>query len=339
MNRRALVWLAIAAAVVALAAIWIDRGQAGRSFAGQSGKLWPDLAAQINQIAQIRISRGDGSLVTLQRDAAGWQVRERSYAADAGKIRKLLLDLTALEILEEKTSNPQNYAVLGIDAPTTPVAAGTLLELFVDGKTGGKPAFALVAGKSAGSREIYARRPGDKPGLLLRPAPVIDATPARWLDTTLIDIKAGEIRQLQATPATGAAWTLSRGSAGSAAMLLDRGSAKIAPAPDNNVVTGLLGSFASLGFEDVRAAAATPAPAAERLQLQTFDGLTLDIAGLHEGDKRWVRIGAAAGKGAAGGTADRIQRLVTGHEFEIPTWKYDAIFRKRDEIAPPAPHS
>jgi hypothetical protein len=61
--------------------------------------------------------------------------------------------------------------------------------------------------------------------------------------------------------------------------------------------------------------------------------------GLHDGDKRWVRIGATAGNGAAGSSAERIQRLVAGHEFEIPTWKYDAIFRRRDEIAPPAPHS
>ncbi len=136
MNRRALVWLAVAAAVVALAAVWVDLGQSGRSFAGQSGKLWPELAAQLNQIEQIRISRGDGSLVTLQRTPAGWQVKERSYAADAGKIRKLLLDLMALEILEEKTSDPRRYAVLGIDAPTTPAAAGTLVELFVAGKTG-----------------------------------------------------------------------------------------------------------------------------------------------------------------------------------------------------------
>ncbi len=338
MNRRAIAWLAIAAAVVALASVWVDRRQADRWFASASGKLWPDLAAQINQIEQIRISRGDGSLVTLQRTPAGWQVKERSFAADAGKIRKLLLDLTALAILEEKTSNPESYAVLGIDAPTTPAAAGTLLELFVAGKTGGAPAFALVAGKSAGSREIYARRPSDKRGLLLRPAPVIDAAPARWLDTALIDIKAGEIRQLQATPATGAAWILSR-AAGDAGMTLDRSTAKVAATPDNNIVSGLLGGFASLGFEDLRDSARPPAPAVERLQLQTFDGLTLDIVGLHDGDKRWVRIGAAAGNGAAGNFAERIQKRVTGHEFEIAAWKYDAIFRKRNEIAPPAPRS
>ena len=339
MNRRAVVWLAIAAAVVALVAVRVDRGQAGRSFAAQSGKLWPDLAAQVNNIEQIRISRGDGSLVTLQRSPAGWQVKERHYAADSGKVRKLLLDLMALEILEEKTSDPQRYAVLGIDAPTAPAAAGTLLELFAGGNTGGTPAFALVAGKSAGSREIYARRPGDKPGLLLRPALVVDAMPARWLDTTLIDIKAGAIRQLQATPATGTAWTLSRAAASDADLALDRGQAKIAPTPDPNVVTGLLGSFASLSFEDVRDGAAPAVPAVERLQLQTFDGLTLDIAGLHEGEKRWVRIDAAAGSGAGRSSAERIQRLVKGHEFEIPAWKYDAIFRKRTEIAPPAPRS
>lgn len=336
MSRRALAWLAIAAVVVVLAAIWIDRSQASRPFAGQSVKLWPELAAQLNQVTQIRISRGDGSRVTLQRTPAGWQVAERRYAADAGKIRKLLLDLSALEVLEEKTSDPQRYAVLGIDPPATPAAAGTLVELLVAGSGGDLPGFALIAGKSAGAREVYARRPADQAGLLLRPAPVLDATPARWLDTALLDIKPAQIRRLQASPAGGAAWTLSRAAAGDANLTLDGGTAGSAPSPDQNAVTGLLGSFASLAFEDVRERATPPAPVTERLQLQTFDGLTLDIAGLHAGDKRWVRIDAPAG---AGSGADRLRTLVAGHEFEIPAWKYDAIFRKRDDIAPPAPRS
>ena len=345
MNRRVVTWLAVAAVLVTAAAFWLDRNQTVGSRSAQPGKLWPGFDANLNRIGRIRIARGDGSLVNLQRSAAGWQVQERSYAADAGKIRKLLLDLAALEIVEEKTSNAQRYAVLGIDAPTTPTAAGTLIELFLADAPAASPAYALIAGKSAGSREIYARRPADKPGFLVRPSLTADATPARWLDTALLDIKAEQIQLLQATPATGAAWTLSRSAPTDLAMTLDRAAAKTAATQDNNTVTGLLGSFASLTIEDLRAVKVTTAPVTpmaandlpvpDRLRVQTFDGLLIDFTGVREGDKRWIRLTAASSKDASKDTAQRLRVLATGHEFELPSWKYDAIFRKRDDIAPP----
>ncbi len=336
MNRKAVSWLAIAALAVVIAAVWADRRSSLGSAVAQQAKVWPASAAELNQIDKIRIARGDGSQVTLVRSAAGWQVMERQFAADAGKIRKLLLDLTELEIVEEKTSDPKRYAVLGIDAPSTPAAAGTLIELFSAGKPA-VPAFALIAGKSAGAREMYARRTTDKQGLLLRPSLVAEALPTRWLDNSLLDIKAQAIRQLEARFPAGPGWTLSRAAPSTLDMTIDAGSGRTVPVVDKNVLTGLLGSFANLTFDDLRTSTAPAAAAEDRLVLTTFDGLTVELAGLQEADKRWLRITSGSNADATRDSAQRLQSLSSGREFEIASWKYDAIFRKRDEIAPMIP--
>ena len=45
--------------------------------------------------------------------------------ADTTKVRKLLLDLGALNIVEEKTRLPANYPQLGVEDVSSPKASGT----------------------------------------------------------------------------------------------------------------------------------------------------------------------------------------------------------------------
>src|SRR4029077_16157666 len=63
----------------------------------------PDLERNVNAVTAITLHRGDGTHVTLKKDAAGWSVGERDWPADIAKVRKLLLDFGALNIVEEKT--------------------------------------------------------------------------------------------------------------------------------------------------------------------------------------------------------------------------------------------
>ena len=49
------------------------------------------------------------------RTGADWIVVERDFAADAGRVRKLLLDAAALKIVEEKTSDSKRYADLSVE--------------------------------------------------------------------------------------------------------------------------------------------------------------------------------------------------------------------------------
>ena len=57
-------------------------------------------------------------------------VAERAdYPADLPKLKKLLLAMGDAKIREEKTSNPDSYAVIGVEDPSQPGATGTQIEL------------------------------------------------------------------------------------------------------------------------------------------------------------------------------------------------------------------
>ncbi|HEY2202459.1 MAG TPA: hypothetical protein VGH56_11255, partial [Solirubrobacteraceae bacterium] len=73
----------------------------------------------VNTVTEVDLRRGDGTRTTLKKASVGWVVGERDWAADPSKVRKLLLDLAALNVIEEKTSIPENYPALGVEDTTS----------------------------------------------------------------------------------------------------------------------------------------------------------------------------------------------------------------------------
>jgi hypothetical protein len=90
--------------------------------------VMPGLESTLNTVTQIRLSKGDQTHATLKRGATDWVVGERDYPADSGKVRKFLLDLGSLNVVEEKTHNPANYPQLGVEDVTSPKATGTRVD-------------------------------------------------------------------------------------------------------------------------------------------------------------------------------------------------------------------
>src|SRR5439155_3165059 len=94
----------------------------------------PELEHHVNAVTQVGLGKGDGTHTTLKKDGAGWSVGERGWPADPGKVRKLLLDLGALNIVEEKTRLPANYPQLGVQDVSSPKATGTRIEVITPGR-------------------------------------------------------------------------------------------------------------------------------------------------------------------------------------------------------------
>ena len=91
---------------------------------------------------------GDARGIELVRTKEGWAVTERDgYSADAVKVRKLLLALAQAKPVEEKTSSAEHYAKLGVEDVSQPAATGARIELhgqklpvnLIVGKPGGGP--------------------------------------------------------------------------------------------------------------------------------------------------------------------------------------------------------
>jgi hypothetical protein len=352
-NRRTL-GLAVAAAVVLGAALWLGAHRSARQDAGSDGPLFADLKAKLGDVSDIRLSKGDGSKVTLKRTDSGWTVVERNYPADGQRVRELALNLAALEIVERKTSDPANYPKLGVESPDTPTATSTLVEVVAGDRT-----WTLIVGKPAQGRAVYVREPKSAASALAQPLLTVDPDTKRWIDRQIADLPAADVHAIAITPTKGAAYTLTKAQQTDPDFTLSPVPKGREPA-SSFTLNAVGDALTALNFDDVRKRP-DPAPAmTHRAVYRTFDGQVLEIDGRREGDKAYVTVNArrdaplakptpadakpaepkvAEPKGAepkaAAKTVERLAARAAGVEFEIPGYKFDSIFKSHEDLLEP----
>ncbi len=316
MNDSKLLALAAAAIVTLLAAyFWAARDRSDR-VARVGDLVLPGLSQAINEVTEIRVAKGDGQRVTLVRGANGWEVTERGYAADTGRLRKLILDLAALKIREEKTSDPANYSKLGVEDAAAPTATSTRIDVVSPKRT-----WSILIGKQDTPRTGFARVADQATSVLAEPLVTADSDPTRWLDRQIVDIPAKEIQAIVVTPPTGEAYVVQKAKADEANYTianLPAGAQLASPAAPN----GIAEAFAGLTFNDVRKTTATAKPTA-RATVKRFDGKSLEFVGARDGDRTYLA--------AVSGDPAMLTRL-QGWEYELPAWKFEQIFKPRAEL-------
>lgn len=205
MSARRVAWLLAAGVLVIAFAIWLS-SQRHLERATQAGDLvLPGLEHSVNAVTQLSVRKGDGTAATIQRSGEAWSVGERGWPADLSKIRKLLLALGALNVVEEKTRLPANYPSLGVEDVTSPKATGTRVEASAPGRS-----WALIVGKSSNAKSGYVRVAGSPQSLLAAPLLSVDADPKFWLDHALADIATDRVRQVEEKPGQGPAYSVAR---------------------------------------------------------------------------------------------------------------------------------
>jgi hypothetical protein len=184
MTPRRVVGLLIGAAVVVAVAFWLSsRGQrADEAVAGQP--VLEGLKASVNEVTEVRLAKGDGTQVTLRKQPTSWEVAERGFTADSGKVRKLLLDLGSLQVVEEKTSDPASYERIGVEDVKTAKAGGTRVEAVTP-----KKVYSVIIGHGSGSKSTYVRVSDTPKSVLASPLITADANPKQWLDRNVLDIQ------------------------------------------------------------------------------------------------------------------------------------------------------
>ena len=147
--------------------------------------------------------------------ADGWTVVEREYPADSGRVRELALGLARMKIIERKTSDPANYPKLGVEAPDTPTAASTLVEVVA-----GKKTWPLIVGKNAEGRAVYVRKPDGSRQRARRTRDQRRSGPEA-LDRPPAHRRAGAgVHDIAVKPASGPAYLLTRAKRGDADLAL-----------------------------------------------------------------------------------------------------------------------
>jgi len=355
MNQQKFLALAGITVVVLAAGVWLSMHRSSEQSDLGGTAVFADLRPALGEVSEIRLGKGDGSRTTLRKSAEGWTVVERSYPADASRVRELALNLASLKVVERKTQDPANYAKLGVEAPDTPTATSTLVEVVAGAKS-----WSLIVGKAADGRALYVRKPTEATSLLATPFITVDPDQKRWIDRALVDIPGTRVHDVSVkTP--GGSYVLTRAARGDPDV-------SVSPVPKGRqpVTSMSLGSqleaLASFNFDDVHAARSPAAAPTDMATYRMFDGQVLEFAGRRDGDKAFVTVATrrdpdlaarfpeapaaspapavspapapapAPVAAAADQTVERLGARAKGAEFEIPAYKYEAIFRKPDEL-------
>jgi hypothetical protein len=351
-----------AAVLVAGAAVWVSGRSRSERPAGDPSVL-PALADSLDSVSEVRLSRGDGAATTLQRSDNGWIVAQRKYPADPGKLRTLLLQLSTLRIVEQKTGDPSHYAVLNVEDPAGAQSHSVKIDVVAGPRT-----WSLLLGKPGEPSGSYVRVPGAGPALLAQPRVEADPTASRWIDASLIDVAAARIEQVTVKPATGPSYSVAREARGAADLTLHGAPAGRKPA-GTAVVNAVAGALARLNADDVKERPAVAPEHPSLASFRTFDGLQLDVDGYREGSSTWIRINARVDRAAAkrfaqpqavaaeakvaeakgadtkgsekpadpAAEAAALNARLQGFDFLIPAYRYDELYRQlKDLLAAPA---
>lgn len=319
--------LVVAGVILAGAGVWLA-SRHGSDSAEAAGPVLPLKQTDLNAVARIRIFKGDGSQVTLTRDATHWRVAERGYPADTGQVRKLLLDLAALKVEEQKTSDPALYSKLGVEDPHGAQSGSTGVDIDLNGKT-----LKLLVGKTSGTGSVYVRVAGTAQSLLASPQLTPDADPRHWLDHSLLDIPADQVKEVDVKAASGPEYSIKRaaGAADYAVSPLPKGRELADPGAGATQAGALVG----LQLDDVRKSG-TQAPVAQST-FRTGDGLVITLAGIQEGETRYLTAAASASAPAAQQRAQDLNARLAGWQFEMPGYRYDTLFRPLEQLLKPLP--
>jgi hypothetical protein len=333
MTVRRVAWLLVAAVALVAFAIWLS-SQRHLERATLTGDLvLPGLEQHVNAVTEVTLRKGDATRTTLKKDGAGWSVGERGWPADLSKVRKLLLDLAALNVVEEKTRLPANYPQLGVEDVGTPKATGTRVDVVAPAQS-----WALIVGKSSSAKSGYVRLASAPQSLLAAPLLTLDADPKGWLERTLIDLNAERVREVEERPGSGPSYKATRTKKAESNFT-------VSPIPKGRELTGpgaadgVAGTLSALNLDDAHKGDTVAEAQAAHAVFRTFDGLEVELTGRKDGTRSLLAIHARSSSKDSEAEAQTLNARLEGWEFEIPDYKYTAIFRPLEELLkkPPEP--
>jgi hypothetical protein len=265
--------------------------------------------------------------------------------------------LTDAKIIEEKTSNPASYPVIGVEDPLKPEAGGAEVSVSVaDGK------HAVIVGKSS-PEGSYVRRAGEDKSYSVAPAISVDAEPRFWIDTKLLDLKTADIQKVDMKFSGSPSYMIHRAAPPPAAAPVPvhapapapatppTPEAPAAPAPaspptppppadftldgvpagrkagDPRTLAPSPTTYGNLTIDDVAQADNIDFSKASVATLTLANGNVVTITGAVIGEKHWVKVSAT--QDAA------LTAKATGRAYEISNFRYDAIFRPLEQLLVP----
>ena len=352
MKSNKLIILTLVTIAVILAATMMSRHRAPATSL-EKQLLFPALLDKVNDVSTVSLKKQEKSLALVQKDKH-WVISEAdNYPANFGKIRETVIALAELMLLAEKTSNPDLYEKLGVEAPSADGASSVQLSLLgSDGKTLAD----LIVGntrhsKSPGDKPgLYVRLPGTQAALLVEGRLDISADVTDWFERELFNIKASRVKHIHIAHADGAIVELGREN--------DVDDFSMDELPEgmemqSNVIISRMGTMLeSIFVDNVISADKLTETEQTTATIHTFDGLLVTIVStgldgnnyssfsftadenVDKGSESESAENAAANNDIPGPAeeAEALNKIMSGWAYAIPTFKNELITRKLDAL-------
>ncbi|HTQ12458.1 MAG TPA: DUF4340 domain-containing protein [Rhizomicrobium sp.] len=338
-RRRNLALLALAALIsVALAffALWAEQQEVAPKETPQS--FFPGLAGHIREIARIHVVSKNGAFDIVLKPYKGWVIPARNdYPASYQRLKETIVGFAALMTVEPKTARPDWLPLVDLGAP--PKGNGVEIELR-DGD--GHDLAALIAGKSVdigdpnGYVGLFVRKPNSSQSWLVKSPVEFKGDPADWIEKDIMEVDRARIAEADVDPASGESWEARRdkpSDADFAVSELPKGRELSDPGAADNVATAI----ANFTFDDARPARDFDFGNAARLITKTFDGLTVTVQTLKQGNDYWATVSAesAPNKLLAAGEARNINAHTDGWAYKLPEAEGQLFMTTLDSLLKP----
>jgi hypothetical protein len=312
---------AFATTLLALGSIWVQRSISGETLV--SGKVLPDFTADMPQVRTITIASRGGSY-NLVRRGTSWVMPERAdYPVANASLEGLAKGLSELSYKSARTSDPAQFAKLGVDDPDGDNDSillslkGASSQLLGSVYLGMKSDALFV--RKAGSNDVF-EADGKLPDL---------TSPPKWLDMKVIDVTAETIASVSGQRAGEAPFDIVR-----------RPDGGFAPVGGQANVTATTSAIALTKWAplDVMAASAlTRDPIASHVT-NLRGGMSVRVEAYREGGRNWVVVSAASQNDAQNDAVANINQRTDGWAFELnPTDFADLTFPRSAVLQGPSP--
>jgi hypothetical protein len=326
----------IVIAIVSLFAGWefgLRTEPPGQASVAPGTLAFPGLAEKLQTASRVEITHQRQTLA-ITNVGGKWGLPDRGgYPVLQDRLRELLTGLTELRITEPRTSNPTEYARLGVEDPQSPTADSNLLQVFDN--SGAKIAEMIVGHRRMRTQgnlpeAVYIRRPGEAQSWLAEGSLPVDADPQLWLARDIINIDHSKIASVTVHRGDE---TLVFGKDGDKFVLQ---SPTDHPKLDDYKVEDVGRGLEQVTLTDVKPIAQEPGTRTGTADIATTDGMKITVTVFMNNKDVWAQF-AVSGDGASKKAADALQTAIGGWAYQLGSWKEQSFIPTMDELKADTP--
>lgn len=301
MKQKQIVSLAIVTMVAVAAAIYTVEKRNGDTSSSQTAEqLLPDLGSKVNTIDEITVQSHDES-VTVKKGADGtWVVASKyDYPADFETVKKTIVGLTDMTVVEPKTADPKLFPELGLADVAAEDSKAKLIAL----RSGGKAVASLLFGErkyvpGIGGARGYVRKADGGRAWLVDNAADVQTDVKRWMAEDTVTVARDRIKDVTLDGPDRRALTVYRDAKDEKDFKI-RNMPKGAKLSYEGAPDSIAGALANVSFDDVKPVGDVDFAGADTARFRTFGGLEVTVRLVKLDKDSWAKFEAVALPGAS----------------------------------------